>query len=812
MRKLTCCVLILLPPAWAAGNYCSDAMDGYKSSSSSWTCTRNVAISLTAGGSGGPANGSYSLSFSGGACTAMPAGKYTVSNGVVTSVWLTPANAAGYYGKCSVAPVVSFPGGPANAAAAVTLAGPAVTVPGDGDIVGIHNHHITIDSNWGTSAGGGIQRIEMYRNTGGAPVLDVDCSSPRSIVFASRGNSPFGSGSATVPASDSNMFGFVNAGGTLNLTCTNNPPSYPSVSGVTYGYPTTFTLAGAAPPTDTGVTVFSPSCPPLDGLVRLVTNIGGNTFTIPVDSSACVARFGSSAQDSLTVNPLTITTADQVSPVYIVATSTWLGTSNAATINTDYLAVNNLGTGTTTVSAPGFCGFGAQGGVISLSRTYVSGGFQFLVGTASGSVNIAKSVAGSGFTANYSNSLISTDTYSSGSVAVNIADFLAAAQTNPVSDLRYAIGGSYLGSPFTLARIAVQGNTIARQNGVSSPGLGATTTNPSLSDVLCLSPGETNFTSGFGTCVKLTVPPSPATINLTGLVSDGPTYATFNSGLGTASGTGTVTDAWAADRPASVTGGNQGIYVTRGGLWNYQRLVGIIDSCSYIGACMIWYGWPGVGAPAGATLDQATLDLNNKDAGAWAPYELWAFSAALRSSLLIGSPTYSGGTAPYRNCGRDVTSITTYSADLLDTGVTVGVHHNATYNCPPGHQWSGELGGINYWDGSHPHPSALYHDIDAADPRRVDPSRRLAGADQVLFGGPGTQDHLFREMMKISGFGGPYTLSTNGQLPIAKIRQWLIQGHTPQNPAYWCAGWNGVSIGAVNFCNQGRAMLGAAAF
>lgn len=805
-------------PALATGNYCVDRADGNWSSPSTWACYQQVKVASFVPGTGGGTPGTYTAGTpGGGTCSIHPTVKYTVNaSGVIGSVWLVPDFQKGSYGRCTVAdttvPLAAGGGNVTGASITLALAGAAVSVPGDGDTAAVQTHHVIIDGNIGTSAAGGSGRIEMYRTSGAAPTLDVNCSSPRTIIFRSTGNSPFGSGSAVAPASDATMFGLVDAGGALNLTCTSNPPTYPFVFNVTYGNPTIFTLSGNAPATDTGVTVFSPSCPALDGIVGLATNTGTDSFAVPVDSSACTTPFGSSTEDSLTINPLTITTADQVSPIYVVATTNWLNTGQGATIATDYLAVNRLGTGATTVSAPSFGGFGVSGSSssvtanLTLSRTYVAGGFGLVSGYTWGAVGISKVAAGGQFTIGPAQGgLISIGIGNSGSVSAAVSDFVALAQANVAADNRYAIYGGYFGSAFGASRIAVQGTNTVRQSGLSGPGVGASTAgSPNIQDLLCASPGDSGFSGGYATCAKLTVPGSPATVSLAGLVSDGPSYATFNYGNGNSNGTGTMSDLWAAAKSTPTASGSQGIFITRGGEWRVSNLVGIVDACPKVGSCGAWFGWPGNGTPIGATLDQALLDANNQDAIVWVPYELQTYGpAALRSSLLIGSYAAHAGwyTSSTRYCGSDPGggAVVTYAADSLATGAVVGVHHNATYNCPPAQEWSPARGGIDYWDGSHPHPNAVYDDTtaDRQDPRRIAPSRRVADADRMLFGGPGTQDHLFREMAKISGFGGPYTLSSDHQLPIARIRQWLIEGHQPTNLAYKGAGWQGVDIGPV---------------
>ena len=44
---------------------------------------------------------------------------------------------------------------------------------------------------------------------------------------------------------------------------------------------------------------------------------------------------------------------------------------------------------------------------------------------------------------------------------------------------------------------------------------------------------------------------------------------------------------------------------------------------------------------------------------------------------------------------------------------------------------------------------------------------------------------------------------------IDALRNWVFTGYTPSNPALWCAGHDGETIGAVPFCGKGKAMVAA---
>jgi len=90
-------------------------------------------------------------------------------------------------------------------------------VPGNGDCVSI-GHNIVIDQNIGT-AGNGIRNIRVTAGN-----LTVSNAAARTIIFASTGTDPIGSGSAANPdCATATMFGFFNSyGGTINIVGTSS--------------------------------------------------------------------------------------------------------------------------------------------------------------------------------------------------------------------------------------------------------------------------------------------------------------------------------------------------------------------------------------------------------------------------------------------------------------------------------------------------------------------------------------------------------------------------------------------------------------
>jgi hypothetical protein len=103
-----------------------------------------------------------------------------------------------------------------NLSSAATWTACGGGVPGDGDTtVWNSTGTLTIDQNWGTVGGGGIKTVRVEAGT-----IQLDTSAARTIIFASTGVDPLGSGITTNPGDDATMQGFFMAKGTLDLRAT----------------------------------------------------------------------------------------------------------------------------------------------------------------------------------------------------------------------------------------------------------------------------------------------------------------------------------------------------------------------------------------------------------------------------------------------------------------------------------------------------------------------------------------------------------------------------------------------------------------
>lgn len=130
------------------------------------------------------------------------------------------------------------------------------------------------------------------------------------------------------------------------------------------------------------------------------------------------------------------------------------------------------------------------------------------------------------------------------------------------------------------------------------------------------------------------------------------------------------------------------------------------------------------------------------------------------------------------------------------TGITfvsdyqsAGVHHNGTHGNTTAYDKDGST---NFDNGTTAHPNALYGDV-TGDPGWADPDNRTSATWDSSLGGAGTLDNLATEFAKRSGFGGTY----NTAYTVANLRAYLFAGFVPTNSDYQDAGYDSVTIGAV---------------
>jgi len=148
--------------------------------------------------------------------------------------------------------------------------------------------------------------------------------------------------------------------------------------------------------------------------------------------------------------------------------------------------------------------------------------------------------------------------------------------------------------------------------------------------------------------------------------------------------------------------------------------------------------------------------------------------------------SYGGNIGYYNNNGDDTWN--------LSQGIAYGgaaVHHNLDYGATTMPYWNIQTS-PGFDNGVVPHPSyRQYRDL-SVDPRFLNPNRRPNQWDSVC-GGPGTNDSLFQNLARRSGFGGIF----NSCYSIPALWSWIRLGFAPLNMQLIGAGHDGTWIGAV---------------
>jgi hypothetical protein len=135
-----------------------------------------------------------------------------------------------------------------------------------------------------------------------------------------------------------------------------------------------------------------------------------------------------------------------------------------------------------------------------------------------------------------------------------------------------------------------------------------------------------------------------------------------------------------------------------------------------------------------------------------------------------------------------------YNTWNLSQGVEYGgaaVHHNLTYGNTTGAYWNIQTS-PGFDNGSIHHPNYQQYGDLTVNPQFLNPNRRPAGWDAQC-GGPGTDESLFSNLARRSGFGG----MLNPCYSIPSLWRWIRLGWAPLNTQLIGAGHDGTWIGAV---------------
>jgi hypothetical protein len=136
-----------------------------------------------------------------------------------------------------------------------------------------------------------------------------------------------------------------------------------------------------------------------------------------------------------------------------------------------------------------------------------------------------------------------------------------------------------------------------------------------------------------------------------------------------------------------------------------------------------------------------------------------------------------------------------YNTWSSNSGIIYGgaaVHHNLDWNNRLGNYVNTQTS-AGFDNGVIHHPSHSQYGDLSEDPQFLDHTRRPAGWDFAC-GGPGTNDSLFQNLARRSGFGGIY----NACYSIPPLWRWIRLGWAPLNRDLLHAAHDGTYIGAVS--------------
>ena len=682
-------------------------------------------------------------------------------------------------------------------------------IPGDGDYINIAgaNVDLTIDTTWGSVAGGGLKGIRLGA-TNQTVTIRTTCAAanPVSLIFGSTGDNPIGAGSFAAPSNPltdatTTMYGLWNHTATVDLRCSTAPAVIAPT--VTYGNPTQFSVA-SAPATGVGITVVgATACLALDG-VHLVTNTGASSFTVPVDSSACSTAFNG----VVNVNPLTISAANPANPTYVAITGNV--TARNATTYLQYAAVRNGGSSVGSASQPldgalTMIMGGTTGGVLSadVRNCYFDHGLR---AARLGSNTDYQQLTWIGNTTRHMDAqyriYVNSTAGTAGPPVLTITD-------NTDLEPQYAGAGVYLytayhGSGHVVARNATRSTSTSHMGMWNNNAITAGTGGHTATDDLCaFTPSAQPITAAI--CYKnvgaaTTVGLNDTTTVISGLTSENGATAYVYQNRATTGNVTTVRDSWmtagsGVGHGSAVIGTGSTVTFTRNVVMVVSGIAGLTTGFyHYSGGTMI--------------ADRNTMYLPT--GLAVQPTNSYGFVYGQATDALPNNKGRGNLISGWHRCYLDRQGTAEVSANTyaVDVPWGAGMHHNVSFGCSARSYCSTRdcsvtpntyVSGTGWWDGVNAHPHAAYGDVDGENPRFLDPTRvSIAQCDSALLGGPGTFDSFFAELSRRSGFGGPRQYSGN---LIRSCNTWLRSGLAATNLALKRKGHSGtdyVDPGAVD--------------
>ena len=549
-------------------------------------------------------------------------------------------------------------------------------VPGDGDFVEIR-HAVMINQNVGTLGGGGIKRITI---NAAAASLTVDNSVARTIIFASTGTDPVGTGTNLSPGTDATMFGFFCSKGSMNLTGTD-------------------------------------------------------------------------------ANPVTITSADDSSPIYFHHDWGDLGTYNGFSLTLSYCVIRHLGT-----NVAGFYGinYDFRGGSVSVSHCDISD-FYYAFYSVSGPMVFS-------FTNNtFSGARGKYTIYANAQIATNsvITDNTETSPT--VSGILFYT--NYRTASLNFQRNAVTGNTSYKRGLILVGSSGTATGGNVISGNLAknyYNASNTDFKN-----ISINLYTGDTTSVISNNVSEGGHQEISLAAL-TSSAAALVQYNYLAEYSDAANA--QGIIMNYDGTSLIKNnILNLLTQNNNI-------NFMAYRTSSGPILDNNTLiAAGSKTANRGMLFGESGFpvsGAKVRNNIISGS---------FNTGLTGENSLNTFTVDAMWSS---GVHHNNVYGATNSYSPLA-TSGTGFGDGTREHPNAVYGDL-SVDPQFVNSSVSFTDWD-LINGGPGTYDNIFTQLGYRSGIAGTY----NSAYSIESLRQYMFAGFAPKNTALKGAASDGGDIGAV---------------
>lgn len=606
-----------------------------------------------------------------------------------------------------------------SATVSATITSSLSSAPGDGDFVGTDCpasfSYVQIDQNIGSVAGGGIGMIQVCKWQ-----LTVKAGGRYTIVFASTGTAPQGNGpNHWQPGTTATQFGFFfGASGlstytTLDTSAGAAPYILPSnateqaqtgasayISAVSVGSTTTFTCTSTCPSdlvTGQGIGLVDATTSGWSSVMQkmyIITANTSNSFTIPLNSTGNSTNWNG----RIYVPTLAITTADGASPIYFYRDQVYVN-NFGVNLNLVGIGVNSCGSSSgwdcfftnplTTSSSHHDTYTWKNSFAFAYSRFNITPNSGYFQDVTMQNASLFNSSTTTGI--EFGNSNMGGGTWSVSDVT----------DSSPGVTSHYFFNPPWQASTFTMNRVAAIASasnsafaySLHAGAGTAAGGLVGT-------DIACLAPAGVTF-SGVNGCISST-PSSGNTDTIDGLITDLEFLLIDSaaSGVSGSQGSSYISNVW---NRLYNSGAAQGSVAQWSGQNLYMRNVTMYASNAFGFPFYIIQQQASTTPNQTFQLDGWVGDMNNQVVSAFIRNSEEStsnpsFNNAYRSGMLTGqSGTQGFGVLGISDCANvsATCGLTTFVADSLGSGVSVGLHHNLAYNPKSINYVHGNVSGVN---------------------------------------------------------------------------------------------------------------------